>query len=179
MLFTAAALSCGCGSTSEPSSECPNSSGVPYQGEYMFERCTSLTVTASKSEFEVGEELKITFECNPIYTGTGVVQAQFLGGGSIKVDVPPVRRELEKYDFFAARAEFTANERFSMTWIIRAFAERDHHLYAYARFDSVVLGDSLVALRSDPATAAYGFLSPKPARNSPAFVLRWSDGQSN
>jgi hypothetical protein len=145
----------------------------------MFERCTSLTVTASKSEFKVSEELKITFECNPIYSGTGVVQAQFLGGGSITVDVPPVQRELEKYDFFAARAEFTANERFSMTWTIRAFAERDHHLYAYARFDSVMLGDSLVALRSHPAKAAFGFLSPKPARNSPVFVLRWIGGQSN
>jgi len=178
ILIIAVVLSGGCGSVSELSSDCPSSEGAPDRGEYMFEWCTSLTVAAKTSEFEIGEEIEIIFECNPIFSGTGVLQAQILGGGSVVVDAPRTWRESEKRDFFGTQAEFTADERFSMTWIVRVFAERDHHIYAYARVDSVSLGDSLVARDSDQATAVFGPLSSRPAANYPALVLRPSR-QSN
>lgn len=149
----------------------------PYSGEYMFERCTKLEVSASRQQITVGDTVTVEFSCQPIYSGSGTARVTFLPQRnsatyqSMVVLEPPDATSV--YEFgFRAPVRMKAGERLVMPWTIRVREKSQHLIDAQIAFDSVfVEADSaLYAIRSERANEVYGLLDTRPAANS-SFVL--------
>jgi hypothetical protein len=148
----------------------------PYVGEYMFERCTALEVSASRQQFAVGDTVTVALSCQPVYSGSGIAEVQFLpdrhADQSIEIVTPPDATPWGEHAF-RARVRLDAGERFVMPWTVRVRAKSRHSIYAQVMFDSVfVEADSaLYPVDSERAEQVHGPLDPRPAANYPGYVL--------
>ena len=147
-----------------------------YVGEYMFDRCTSMTISASTSKFDLLEPVQITFTCLPAYTGTGVLQVQFLPlqqsssyhGVTVEQFAEPI---LGTY-WANEEVTFEAGEPFQRTWTVRVQDFTAHHVSARAGFTDVCDNTgNCYPIGSEEADRAFGPLDPNPAANYPPFVL--------
>lgn len=173
-------LAAGCVSNEED--DCNGSAGKaatdPYNGEYMFERCTALEVSASRQQFAVGDTLTIMLACDPVFSGVGRARVQFLPQRqsatykSMVIDAPTDAVRADDFLFWAP-VRFEAGKRFEMPWRIRVREKSAHSIYGWVRFDSVfVAADSaLHSINSPEAEQEHGLLDERPAVNYPAYPL--------
>lgn len=153
------------------------SSTPPYIGEYMFERCTALDVSAAWQELTVGDTVTIALSCQPIYSGSGTARVTFLPQRqsstyqSMEIIAPLDATSPYQYTFHAP-VRMTAGERFVMPWTIRVREKSLHMIHAEIGFDSVFVetDSALYEIRSERAKEVHGPLDPRPAANS-AYVL--------
>jgi hypothetical protein len=148
----------------------------PYEGEYMFERCTALEISASRQQFTVGDTVTIALSCQPIYSGSGTATVNFspLGLSSQSIEIVAPLDATQLYErTFRAPVRLEAGERLVIPWTVRVREKIRHQIYADVAFDSVfVEADSaLYSIDSDRAKEVHGPLDPRPAANYPGYVL--------
>ncbi len=166
-----------CSTSTEPEG-CRSSGGRSdvYNGEYMFQECTALTITANRSEFGLLESVKVTFACLPTFDGTGVLRVQLLpqkqssAYQGVIIDAPKVQ-QIAKY-WYQERIRLESGKRFQTSWLIRVQDKTKHFLYGAASFDSVCIDTvECYQIRSEEARDLFGWLDTRPAANYPGYEL--------
>jgi len=148
----------------------------PYSGEYMFEPCSVLAVALDPGTFRVGDDLHLTFSCEPAFDGLGTLTVQFLpeaqSAAYTPIDVVSPSVEALPGYYYTAPAVFHRGVRFQSTWTIRIRSVSAHQVFGAAAFDSVCADTgSCYPIGSAEARAMFGPLSTRPAANYPGVVI--------
>jgi len=148
----------------------------PYSGEYMFEPCTALSVGVDPGSFQLGDDVHLTFSCEPAFDGAGRLTVQFLPQAQSATYAPievvsPSVEVLPAY-YYTAPVVFHRGVRFQSTWTIRIRSVSAHDVFGAAEFDSVCAdAGSCYAIGSAEARAMFGPLSTRPAANYPGVFI--------